>query len=208
MWFVVATEQPDQVDAVLSAASNTKPACRSMRSRRSASSSSNCACHSDPNPMALSDFDRADRRHAGRPAAGAAALRSGGRHAGRQRRGCARTFGSHAGRGLGATHRRRAQPLPAGLHRQRHDRLGRRRRRVDELGPTHRGAAGVSIATGAHAACRCGPTTCSRCCTGAAGTKWSARPPDPACSAQACRAHEILYSTAILKKTGLRLTEN
>jgi hypothetical protein len=24
----------------------------------------------------------------------------------------------------------------------------------------------------------------------------------------ACRAHEILYSTAILKKTGLRLTEN
>jgi DNA-binding Lrp family transcriptional regulator len=66
-----------------------------------------------------------------------------------------------------------------------------------------------ATAIAGRAICPTGPTTCSRCCMGVRAKTWcSRRARSKRCSASACRGHDILYSTAILKKTGLRLTGN
>ena len=103
--------------------------------------------------------------------------------------------------------RRRAQPLCPGLPRQRHDGLGR----------AGRGVAGIGRRVGALdfvSHClppaapprRCGPTTCSPWCMAAAAprsrTRWRVI---AELLGPADRGHDVLYSTRILKKTGLRI---
>ena len=77
---------------------------------------------------------------------------------------------------------------------------------VDELGARVGALAYVTIATAGRGAFRVGRTTCSQWCTAPIATKLlrSSRAL-PACSAPPARRSDVLYSTRILKKTGLRL---
>ena len=63
-----------------------------------------------------------------------------------------------------------------------------------------------ATATAARATCRTGPTTCSPWCTAATAPRWRTQVRRiAALLGDAGRGHEILYSTRILKKTGLRI---
>ena len=79
--------------------------------------------------------------------------------------------------------------------------------RVDELGARVGALPGVSHCyRRPRASAASGRTTCSRWCTAARATRWRSRPrASTALLGDACRGHDILYSTRILKKTGSAL---
>jgi hypothetical protein len=139
-----------------------------------------------------------DRRHPGRPAAGAAPLRRRGRQLGVSGEEVRERLAQLLDDRPDPPHRRRAQPLPAGLHRQRHERVGRGRRARRRAGRAGRPRCfGVSHCYRRPRACRCGPTTCSRWCTAAAATRSRQQAEQiAALLGDACRGHDILYSSA------------
>ena len=148
-------------------------------------------------------------RDAGGPPARGAALPRRRRIA---RRRAARSCSSACARCSRAGVIRRIGAVPnhyrLGWTGQRHERVGRRRRAGRRAGreggraPRGRSA----TATVARAGCRGGATTCSRWCTGATAPRSRRRSPaSRTLLGDAARAHDVLYSTRILKKTGLRL---
>ena len=105
-------------------------------------------------------------------------------------------------------HRRGAQSLRARLSRQRHDGVGRRRRAHRRARPAVGALDFVTPLLPPPArACRTGPTTCSPWCMAAtrAEVERQGARRSRGLLGDGCRGHEILYSTRILKKTGLRL---
>jgi DNA-binding Lrp family transcriptional regulator len=97
-----------------------------------------------------------------------------------------------------------------GFTRQRHERLGRRRRTsVDELGARIGALAGVSHCYRRPRHLPDWPYNLFAMLHGRSheDVEQQARHVEALLGAS-CRGHDILYSTAILKKTGLRLTGN